>query len=302
MSARTRLLDVQLRYLEWFLVLARELHFSRAADRLGVSQSHLSERVRLLETQVGVELFERTRRKVVLTLAGRALVEDAEVLLTHARDAVSHAQATGQGRAGLLRVGLLNSAVVAVMRQHIDHFRAKRPGVEVAFRAIIPGQGPERALFQDFVDITYTMSPGRGAELRREVAAQETYYVALPKGHPLAEHDVISGEMLTGQRMVWFPRANAPSLFDDLVRQLNEAGSNPDVEEVGVGGWWLMNLVAMGAGITLTIGSHAAHPPADVICRPLVKPVLRAPMYVMARAGETNRIVLDYLDLVRGAP
>jgi len=298
MTGAAKLLDVPLRYLDWFLVLAQELHFTKAADHLGVSQSHLSERIRLLEAQVGVELFERTQRKVVLTPAGRTFSHDAEALLTHAKDAVTRARQTAHGQAGLLRVGLLNSAVVAVMRQHVERFRAEHPSVEVAFRAVIPGYGPERALIQGDIDIAYSMSPDRGSELRREVAVQEEYLVALPMGHPLAEHDVISGDMLTGRRMVWFPRASAPALFDSLVHQLNAAGAYPDIEEVGAGGWWLMNLVAMGAGITLTISSHAAQPPANVACRPLVKPTLRSPMYVMARAGETNRIVLDYLDLV----
>src|SRR3954453_10103995 len=143
---------MELRHLRYFVAVAEELHFRRAAERLHVSQPPLSQQIRALERELGVTLFERNRRRVELTAAGSALLGEARGILAAVEHAVDLTQRVARGEAGALSVGFVGSAMYGALPDVVREFRASRPGVELRLRELPTGAALE-ALAAGGIDV-----------------------------------------------------------------------------------------------------------------------------------------------------
>jgi|RhiMetdeSRZDD1v2_1073273.scaffolds.fasta_scaffold324674_2 DNA-binding transcriptional LysR family regulator len=195
-------MPLELRHLRYFLAVAEELNFSRAAERLHIAQPALSAQIRVLETQLGCELFARTTRKVELTPAGELLLEDAREIVARADEAEAKLVAVSRGRQGLLRVGFAAHGAgetgTSILRRFADEF----PGIETKLVEAERIDEIQRRVRDRETDVAFAWVPIHYEELVSIPVASERKLVALNAAHPLASEQVISTSALESEPIV----------------------------------------------------------------------------------------------------
>src|SRR3954454_10896492 len=183
---------MELRHLRYFVAVAEELHFGRAAERLFIVQPALSKQIASLEKELGVELFLRSKRHVELTPAGAALLEDARQVLAQAEGAKLRAQLASRGEVGVLEVGFVVPVLYDLLPHMLRAFRARYPTVQVSLHELHSRQIINGVLSRD-LHIGFSRLPitGDGETLRVQPLVEEAVVVALPESHPFAERDTV---------------------------------------------------------------------------------------------------------------
>lgn len=261
---------MELRHLRYFVQVADDLHFGRAARRLGISQPPLSMQIRLLEEELGVRLFDRHSRSVVLTGAGRMFLEEAKATLHHADRAVQVARRHARGEVGELAIGFSASApFVPAVAHAIYTFRERFPDVRMTLNELTnPAQFA--AIADRRIDVGFVRSLGT-LQLPPSVKAQhlirERLFVAMHPDHPLAARDSVELRDLHQEAMVFYGRDQSggftPELLDLLARAKVEPKSAQDVSEVST----LLGLVAAGLGLTVLTESLCGIQSARIVYR-----------------------------------
>lgn len=218
---------MELRHLRAFIILTEELHFGRAARRLGIVQSALSRTIQALETHVGVALFHRASRKVTVTPAGEAFLDHARAALRRADDAVRAARLQGE-EVGSLRVGLMIGASQPAVGRVLAGFRAAKPGVRVTLVSVSERQ-LSRTLSEEDVDVVFAWSPVIPAGCRRVRLSSVPLTVQLPTGHHLASRATLSLADLAGEALVLPARSAQPLVHEYYRAQCRAAGFEPEV-------------------------------------------------------------------------
>jgi DNA-binding transcriptional LysR family regulator len=249
---------VDYRHLRFFTAVAEELHFTRAAHKLRVAQPHLSHEIRSLEREMGVELFVRTKRSVVLTPAGHVFLERVRALFDATADAVSAAQRASRGETGRLAVGFGSTAGYAVIPDAVARFRRTCPGVELLLTEL-NSDNVLQALRSGQLDVGL-VHPPRNLEpaLKVELAWREPLVVALPREHPLAPMRRINLKKLKAEPFVFWRRELASRLYDEIIAACDAAGFEPRVVQRTGRLATAVSLVASGVGVAL-VPMTAAH-------------------------------------------
>jgi DNA-binding transcriptional LysR family regulator len=248
---------VELRHLRYFVAVAEELHFRRAAERLYVAQPAVSEQVRKLEGELGVRLFDRTHRSVSLTAAGTALLDEARRVLRQAEIAQTAARSAAQGTNDRLRIGhlpdLLPNSVARAMR--MLGTGGTRPQVHLETGPALRLIAQLRAQQLDAV-IVGLPAPTNGLRVTR--TGGERAVVALPSGHPHTASESVSLDRLAPERVIVLPRDSNPAFHSAVVAMCRDAGLSPTFVEVGEARTeHVLLAVASGAGIALVPESAA---------------------------------------------
>lgn len=241
---------VELRHLRYFCAVAEELHFGRAAARLGLSQPPLSLQIRQLEEMVGARLFDRHSRSVALTDAGRALNESARRILRDVDTAMAAARQAGSGEVGELRVAFAPTLMLSTFADMIRRYRARHPGVRLDLREL-PSAEQTAALLRGDIDIGFAREAGPDARLNVEPIAREPLMIALNRDHPRARQARVPVAALANDPWVLFPRAIAPLLHDHVLRLCQEAGFVPRVAQESRETYTTVGLVGAGVGVTI---------------------------------------------------
>ena len=282
------------------MAVAEELHFGRAARRLRISQQPLSQQIKRLEVELGVELFLRTTRRVELTDAGRAFLEEAYRTLSQGEFAAEAARRAGRGESGVLRVGYAPLALYTVLPDSLRAFRRRYPEVVVELVALI-STPQEGALVSGRIDVGFLYPPVEDGSIATEVIAEEPLVAVLPADHRLANQDRVSLEEMAGEPFVMFPRRNRPTLHDRLIGECRSAGFGPrvtqEVEEIQA----LLGLVAAGFGVALTLKSFRKLQRPGVVYRPLESPTEMLAFAVAWRGGNPSPALANFLLTVREA-
>ncbi len=247
---------MDLRQLRYFVMVAEELSFSRAASRLRMSQPPLSHQIKALEEEMGVQLLHRTKREVKLTDAGKVFLSEAHLLLDQFRHAVNTAQRAAEGESGVLRLGMATSAIFHVMPTVLQRIATQFPRVTLN---VIDMQSGEqlRALAQSRLDIGIVhAAPGRKG-IHSLPLLSETFCMVLPENHALARKPDLTLAELADQPMVVFSREHTPSLFDALVASCLQAGFSPKVAHVARNPLTVFQMVKVGLGVSLVPRSYA---------------------------------------------
>lgn len=248
---------MELRHLRYFVKVASELHFGRAADQLGISQPPLSQQIRLLEEELGVTLLERTSRRVRLTVAGRLFLDEAKATLAQAEHAITTVRRAVLGEVGELSIGLSASALfMPIVSEAIADFRKSFPDVHVdlserSFSAQLS------AVADTTLDIGLIRSGGRPAvpaDITIFPLEQDRMYVALPAHHRLAaESGPISVAELGDEPMVHYPY-DSEGFLNDLRHLFEVVGLRPRIVQEVREMTSLIGLVAAGIGISVLPG------------------------------------------------
>jgi DNA-binding transcriptional LysR family regulator len=195
-------MQLELRHLRYFLAVAEELNFSRAAERLHIAQPALSAQIRTLETQLGCELFRRTTRKVELTQAGHLLLPDARDLVVRADRAAAKLVAAARGQQGLLRIGFVAHAAGEVSTEIFHRFGEDFPGIEVELVEARTLEGSQAAVAGQETDAAFVWLPILHAELDSKTVAFERKLVAMHPEHRLASKPAVEPDELVDEAIV----------------------------------------------------------------------------------------------------
>ncbi len=281
---------MELRQLRYFVAVAEELHFRRAAARLHISQPPLSQQISQLEEELGCRLLNRTRRRVELTPAGETFLRDARAMLGELEAAVATARRVDAGQAGLLRVSFVGSALLSIVPGIIQRFRRGRPEVEIELRERSTLE-QLRALSVGVVDVGLVRPPIESDDaLHTEVVMRERTVAAIPAGHPLARLARVPLKRLAAEPLVLFPREQAPGFHDLLTGRLAATGTSPHVVQYAPEMLTIIGLVAAGIGVSPVPASVARLGLEGVTYRPLVG-APATELVAVTRANETSPLV-----------
>lgn len=261
---------MELRHLHYFAVLAETLHFGRAADLLHISQPPLSRQILLLEQELGVTLFERSRRSVRLTAAGERLRRDAREILAAVDRAKRNTQAASLGENGTLGVGFMFAAAYSVVPALTRAYTSAYPQVELTLSETIPTLLNEE-LRSGAIDVGIMYPPRNTDQLSMRTVFQEPLVVALPTGHPLAAQTVISIESLRDQSFIISPRKASAYIYDTIVEHCQAHGFSPKIRLETNFQQTIVNLVGQDLGIALVHRSIATARPVGVVFRELAE-------------------------------
>jgi DNA-binding transcriptional LysR family regulator len=242
---------MELRHLRYFVTVAEELHFGRAAQRLHLSQPPLSMQIKALEQELGVQLLLRTQRRVELTAAGAVFLDEARDILSRVEQARSAALRAARGEVGELTVGFVTIADHNLLPQALLQFRAQSPGIRLVLREATTDV-QLRDLAAERMDVGFLLSPVKDERLGVLPLLREPLIAALPERHPLARgRRPMSLQRLADSPFIMVPRHVAPGLYDDVVSFCRQAGFSPRVEQEAVQMQTIVSLVSAGLGVAL---------------------------------------------------
>jgi DNA-binding transcriptional LysR family regulator len=289
---------VELRHLRYFVAVAEELHFGRAAARLNVAQPALSQQIKQLERELGALLLARTKRRVALTEPGRLFLAEARRTLAQAALAVEVVRGAEAGEVGRLRIGYVDAALWSPLPEVIRAFRERFPRVALTMLERLPAEQPGDLRRGD-VDLAIGPPPPAGAQVEVTPFTEEAGMVALPAVHPLAGREAIAIGELADSPWVLVP-ARVPSRLRDLtLRAAAAAGFTPRVGQEARELDTLIALVSAGLGVTLVPASAARFPRPGVVFRPLAGEALSFRLVALRRRGLAPPAVRSFLEVLR---
>jgi DNA-binding transcriptional LysR family regulator len=289
---------MELRHLRYFLAVAEECHFGRAARRLFISQPPLSRQIRDLEEELGVDLLERSGRQVRLTDAGRQFLDGSRQTLAQAERAVAMAKQAAQGKAGFLSVGYIPTGDLGVIPRVLGPFRRRYPKVELELRSLpITTQIDE--LRRERIHLGFLRPPVHAPDLRIERIYRESLLVAIQKKNPLARRGRIRVRSLADQPLLMFPRRLAPTYYDELVAFFRRAGVSPTIAHEVESLQTQLSLVSAGLGIALLPASVREIRRSGVTYRELSEPAPTVDMAVAYLEHNRSEVLRQFLDVVR---
>jgi DNA-binding transcriptional LysR family regulator len=245
---------MELRHLKYFVAVAEELHFGRAARRLNLAQPPLSRQIRGLEEELGVQLFVRTSRKVELTDPGRLLLEQARLVLAQSDKAHHTMRAAHRGEAGRITIGFTTSAVYSLVPAILREFNRSRPGVEIRCLEMNPDE-QESALRASRIQAGFTRTPLSEAGLQTELLGREGFVLALPADHARAGRARLRLRDFSAEGFILFSRHQGSAIYDAIIASCQRAGFSPRIAQEGGGVQTILALVAAGLGVAMVPAS-----------------------------------------------
>ena len=251
-------MEIQFRHLRYFLAVAAELHFGRAAEKLQIAQPPLSHQIRQLETELGFELFNRTKKSVVLTPAGQAFSIQVHQIFQQLAQAIEIGKKTSRGELGQISIGFVGSATYNVLPLILQRFRDLYPQVRLELHELTT----DRQLIwlrEGKIDIGLMRPPIIDADVTSEPIFQESLIVALPITHRLAAIDkhglpaypTIDLASLSKEPFILFPRQLAPGLYDPIIAICQTAGFSPLVIQECIQMQTIVSLVSANMGVSI---------------------------------------------------
>ncbi|HEY3083665.1 MAG TPA: LysR substrate-binding domain-containing protein [Chloroflexota bacterium] len=249
---------MELRHLRYFVTVASELHFARAAQRLFISQPALSQQIRSLEGELGLKLLERNRRGVRLTPEGAAFLVEARAVVQQADHAADVARALAEGATGQLRMAHLRTMFSGPPELIVREYERRFPGVELTSDSGTTASNVER-LRNGELDVAFVLTPiESAADLGCVEIATEPIVVALPSGHPLSRRRRVRREELAGVPLVFFPRHYSPGYYDRCLSQVYGSATTPNIVRTEPSEERTLVGVSERAGISLILAERAA--------------------------------------------
>ena len=295
------------RHLRAFVAVAEELHFTRAAERLHISQPPLSRHIRQLEQEVGVALFERTRPRVVLTAAGGRLLRRAQELVTAGEDFLGAARALRDEGVGVVKVGIGPGLWQAVDRVRAHH--AKRfPYVSIEATDLVSHEQAD-ALLRRRIDVGFSRDPVNSSRLWSEPLFDERLVVLLPQGHRLAKREAVRLKALAHDTLLLHDRKRSPVAYDRALGLYAAAKITPKTLVVSALPYQQASLllVSAGRGICLVPENAVGHSSLSsdrsqgIAVVSLNEPGSRISISMVWRANERSSTVLQFLQSIRDA-
>lgn len=244
-------MNIELRHLRYFIAVAEELHFGRAAQRLNLSQPPLSQQIQQLEREIGAQLFLRSNRSVQLTAAGAQFLPDARAILQQVEQACERAARLHRGEEGELRIGFTSSApFIGLVSDALYHFRQRWPAVHIKMQEINTRQ-QLAPLHEGRLDLGVMRNTPLLPDLRHQLLLREPLCAVVHRAHPLADAERISIRALASEPFVFFDPQGGTALYSEILALLHRYQVQPYItQEVGEA-MTILGLVATGLGVSI---------------------------------------------------
>ena len=278
---------MEFRHLRYFLALAEELHFGRAAQRLAITQPPLSLNIQQLEASLGARLFDRDSKGVRLTAAGTAFRRSAQALLAQAEEARLLARGIDAGAIGRLRVGFVGSVLFRGLPQWLARFQADHPGIEVALSEL-NSQEQIDALMRDELDLGFVHTRRVPTELQTALLHTDAFMACVPAAHALAKRRKVSLLQLRDAPFVLFSRRASPDYYSRIVEMCGALGFYPNVRHE-VRHWLsVVSLVAQGIGVSVVPAPLQRSGMAGAVFRPLLEDTPPSEVHCVWKKGSDH--------------
>lgn len=291
---------MEFRHLRYFLVLAEELHFGRAARRLSMSQPPLSLNIQQLEAAVGARLFTRNSKQVTLTAAGLAFVPAARALLEQAAQAASHARDVGQGMAGSLSIGFTGTMLYSGLPAIMEDFQARHPLLRLMLKELSSSEQLIE-LAHDRLDIGFVHTTRVPPELSQILVASQAFVVCLPAAHPLAHSAQLPLKALQGEPFAVVSRAVSPDYHERILAICTEAGFYPQIRYELRHWLSVVSLVSQGMGVALVPAALSQSAMAGAAFVPLDAATTPYDTHCLWKTSRDNTALATFLQAVRSA-
>ena len=286
---------MELRHLRYFVAVAEERHFGKAAARLHIAQPPLSQAIKQLEAALGVELLTRTTRRVELTPAGRRYLDRARAVLASVDAAGAEAARIANGGIGQVAIGFTGSATYELLPSLARVLRRDLPGIELDLKGEMLTPDQVSALLDETLDIGLLRPPVREPEVDVRVLRREPLIAALPASHPLAERTTVRLADLRDEPFICYPSRHRSVVYDAVFDACQQAGFVPSVvQEVGETAT-LVSFVAGGLGVALVPASVRHLQITGSQYRPLAGTTREVELAVAVRAGDQSPHVAKVL-------
>lgn len=298
---------MELRHLRYFVAVAEELHFGRAARRLNMAQPPLSQRIQLLEKEVGVQLLTRTRRRVELTDAGKALLADAREILARVDQAVEGLKRAESGVFGRVSVGFVEDTTYALLPRIVSALRQRSPELRMDFTQAHSGTHLARLRAAE-LDVALLHGPIEDPDFEVEVVRHEPVILGLPTGHRLAGSNAIRLSELSAEAFIVLPPSRelgrAQRFYDRFITACHQSGFSPNIAYLSAETALRVNLAAAGAGVAILPAwtQHLRLP--GVVYRPVEldgDQALHFEIVAVWRRGNDSRVLATFLTSARDA-
>jgi DNA-binding transcriptional LysR family regulator len=293
---------MELRHLRYFVRVASDLHFGRAAEALGISQPPLSQQIRLLEQELGVQLFERSSRKVRLTMAGRLFLDEAKATLERAEHAVSVTRRAAAGEIGELLIGISASTLyVTQVADAVSAFHHSHPDVHLVFKELSMDAQRE-GILDGTIDLGFVRSglkPFVPDDVSAVLVETDRMYVAMRRGHRLStSSEPVDIAELANEPMVHYPY-DRQGFLEDLHRLFDRAGLRPKLVQETHEMSTLLGLVSAGFGISVLPGSLRRLQVDTLHYRELTGDAALSSMWLLHRTGRARTTACAFIRLLR---
>ncbi|ELX9517370.1 TPA: LysR substrate-binding domain-containing protein [Pseudomonas aeruginosa] len=291
---------MELRHLRYFIAVAEELHFGRAAERLGISQPPLSQQIQALEEEIGARLFERTNRRVELTDAGRLFLDESRQVLAQVDKAVLLARRAHLGELGELKIGFTSSApFTSTIPSSIHAFRKAYPDVHLDLQEMSSRQ-VLKALLEESLQVGVIRPLALPDAVHWVELFREPLVAVLRADHPLAagSEDGLAIAALAEEPFVFFPRSYGTGLYDQVIALTRQAGFSPRIAQEASEAMTIIGLVSAGLGGSILPASFRRTRVDGVVYRTLSDPEATTAVWLVRRQNEGSPLALSFIDLV----
>ena len=291
---------MELRHLRYFLTVAEELHFGRAALRVHMAQLPLSRQIRTLEDELGVELFYRTKRTIRLTEAGKVFLQETRKTLAQADHAVTVTKRVAQGVAGRLTIGFTGPILNNILPTVVREFKQRCPDIHLDLNRLQTND-QVKALLTEEIHVGFLHPPIDEPLLTQEVIYQEPMVAVFPDIHPLANESPtpISIQCLADESFILFPRPVGPVLYDSIIGLCQQSGFSPKIVQEAFPQQTILGLVAAGLGVSFIHASIQQIQHQGVVSRPLVETAPTLESAIVWRSDRGHPALPHLLDIIK---
>jgi DNA-binding transcriptional LysR family regulator len=291
---------MELRHLRYFIAVAQERNFSYAAQKLHIEQPPLSQQIRALENEIGVQLIDRKKRPLELTAAGQVFFEEAQLVLAQAERAVIQAQRVSRGEIGQLVVGTNSSIANSLLPDILRLFRSRFPFVKLILRELVTSVQIQE-LRDRRLDVGFENLPNlyeQDGDLSFMPIVQEPLVIALPENHPLAVREKIPVKALENEAFV-LPSPEIVPSYMQIMNLCQEAGFLPKVVQEATWMITVLSLVAGGIGVALLSSNVQNLQRKGVVYRPIEGVNLRKQLGVVWRKDDSSPVLREFIKVIQ---
>lgn len=286
---------MELRHIKYFVAVAEELSFTRAAVRLHISQPPLSQQIRQLEDILGVELFERAARPLRLTAAGVLLLKRSRIILAEVHGSMDEVRQVGQGQKGRLVISFVGSAMYSFLPDALTRFGRSSPDVELVLHEMLAADIAE-ALRERRIDVGFLRPPlEQSDDFDQRLLLEEPFVLAVPEQHPFANRELIDLRELESERLILYPRYPLPSTTEFVLRACAAAGFAAHVVQEVRHIQTAITLVSAGVGLTWVPRSVGLQSRRGVRFVPFQLPAPVAALYVAVHKNSGSLLLANFL-------
>jgi DNA-binding transcriptional LysR family regulator len=291
---------MELRHLKYFVAVAEELHFGRAAKRLHIAQPPLSQQIMSLERELGVTLFDRSRRNTQLTEAGVYLLKEAKQLLAHVEQAADTARRIAHGQSGRLVVGFVGSVIHTFLPQSLRTFRGRFHDVELVLHELNTAE-QIKALHGRRIDVGFLYPDVQDTALAFRAVIRKPLMVVLHAKHPLAGRKSLHLKELSKEPFIANTRSSEPVVRDAFISMCHTAGFTPKIAQEAGHVQTVLGLVAAGLGVCLLPDfiSNIKRPGVRYV--PLTGSPPRVELAVVWRSDNSSALVRSFVEVIEEA-